>query len=174
MQCFVHLFEQCKQDWFAVASIIESLLKTVKTEQPFITEAFLRSDNGACYHNAPLLFALPAIGSRTGIQIKRYDFSEPQAGKDICDRKIAPMKAHIRRYVNERHDVVTAAEMKEALESHGGITGCRAAVANINTANETGGTNKLKGISKLNNFEFTEAGIRVWCAYQIGPRSLVT
>ena len=141
MQCFVHLFEQCKQDWFAVASIIESLLKTVKTEQPFITEAFLRSDNGACYHNAPLLFALPAIGSRTGIQIKRYDFSEPQAGKDICDRKIAPMKAHIRRYVNERHDVVTAAEMKEALESHGGITGCRAAVANINTANETGGTN---------------------------------
>ena len=46
VQCFVHLFEQCKQDWFAVASIIESLLKTVKTEQPFITEAFLRSDNG--------------------------------------------------------------------------------------------------------------------------------
>ena len=174
VQCFVHLFEQCKQDWFAVASIIESLLKTVKTEQPFITEAFLRSDNGACYHNAPLLFALPAIGSRTGIQIKRYDFSEPQAGKDICDRKIAPMKAHIRRYVNERHDVVTAAEMKEALESHGGITGCRAAVAKINTANETGGTNKLKGISKLNNFEFTEAGIRVWCAYQIGLGSLVT
>ena len=174
VQCFVHLFEQCKQDWFAVASIIESLLKTVKTEQPFITEALLRSDNGACYHNAPLLFALPAIGSRTGIQIKRYDFSEPQAGKDICDRKIAPMKAHIRRYVNERHDVVTAAEMKEALESHGGITGCRAAVAKINTANETGGTNKLKGISKLNNFEFTEAGIRVWCAYQIGLGSLVT
>ena len=64
--------------------------------------------------------------------------------------------------------------MKESLESHGGITGCRAAVAKINTANETGETNKLKGISKLNNFEFTEAGIRVWCAYQIGPGSLVT
>ena len=172
VQCFIHLFEQCKQDWFAVTSIIESLLKTVKTEQSFITEAFLCSDNGACYHNVPLLFALPAIGSRTGIQIKQYDVSEPQAGKDISNKKIAPMKAHI-RHVNERH-VVTAAEMKEALESHGGITGCRAAVAKINTANETGGTNKLKGISKLNNFEFTEAGIRVWCAYQIGPGSLVT
>ena len=64
--------------------------------------------------------------------------------------------------------------MKEALESHGGITGCRAAIAKINTASETGGTNKLKGISNLNNFDFTEAGIRVCCAYQIGPRSLVT
>ena len=84
------------------------------------------------------------------------------------------MKAHIRRYVNEKHDVVTAAAMKEALESHGGITGCRTAVAAINTMNETGGTNKLKGISKFNNFEFTEDGIRVWCAYQIGPGSLVS
>lgn len=173
-QCFVHLFEHCKQDWFAVALIIESLLKTVKTEQPFITEAFLRSDNGACFHNVPLLFALPAIGSRTRIQIRRYDFFEPQAGKDICVRNIAPMKAYIRRYVDERHDVVTAAEMKEALEAQGGNTGCKAAIAEVNTANETGGTNKLKGISKLNNFEFTEAEIHVWCAYQIGPGSLVT
>ena len=114
------------------------------------------------------------IGSRTRIQIRWYDYSEPQAGKDICDRKIAPMKAHIRRYVNERHDVVTAADMKEALESHGGITGCRAAVAEVNTATETGGTNKLKGISKLNNFEFTETGNCVWCAYQIGLGSLMT
>ena len=64
--------------------------------------------------------------------------------------------------------------MKEALESHGGVTGCTAAVAEMNTANETGGINKLKGISKLNNFESTEAGMRVWCAYQIGPGSLVT
>ena len=173
VQCFVHLFEECKQDWFTVASIIENLLETLKGEQPFISEVFLRSDNGACYHNAPLLLALPAIGARTGIRIRRYDFSEPQAGKDICDRKIAPMKAHIRRYVNEKHDVATAVDMKEALESHGGIRGCRAAVAAISLANETGGTNKIKGISKFNNFEFTEDGIRVWCAYQIGPGNLV-
>ena len=61
VQCFFHLFEHCKQDWFAVASIVERLLKTV------ITEAFLRFDDGASYHNTPLLFALPAIGSRTRI-----------------------------------------------------------------------------------------------------------
>ena len=99
MQCFVHLFELCKQDWFAVASIIGSIIEILKREQPFISEVYLHSDNGACYHNAHLLFALPAIGSRTGIHIRRYDYSEPQVGKDIFDRKIAPMKAHIRRYV---------------------------------------------------------------------------
>ena len=37
VQCFVHLFELCKQDWFAVASIIESLLENLKREQPFIS-----------------------------------------------------------------------------------------------------------------------------------------
>ena len=46
MQCFAHLFEECKQDWFAVASIIKYLLASLKREQPFISEAFLRSDNG--------------------------------------------------------------------------------------------------------------------------------
>ena len=84
------------------------------------------------------------------------------------------MKAHIRRYVNEKHDVTTAAKMKEALESHGGVRGSRVAVAAVNLANETGGTNKIKGISKLNNFEFTEEGIRIWSAYQIGLGKLVS
>ena len=33
--------------------------------------------------------------------IKRYDFSDPQAGKDICYRRTAALKAHMRRYINE-------------------------------------------------------------------------
>ena len=31
----------------------------------------------------------------------RYDFSDPQAGKDVCDRRTAALKAHMRRYINE-------------------------------------------------------------------------
>ena len=70
--------------------------------------------------------------------------------------------------MNEKHDVATAAKRKEALDSHGGVRGSRVAIAAVNLANETGGTNKIKGISKLNNFEFTEEGIRSLSAYQIG------
>ena len=39
------------------------------------------------------------------------------------------MKTHIRRWVNEGHDVTTADEMKVALVYHGGVRGCRFAVA---------------------------------------------
>ena len=71
--------------------------------------------------------------------------------------------------MNKKHDVATAANMKKALESRGGVRGSRVVVAATNLANETGGTNKIKGISKLNNFGFTDKGICIWSAYQIGP-----
>ena len=169
VECFVHIFDSCTQNSFAVASIVENLLSTIKKEYPQIDSAFFRSDNAGCYHSGSLLLSLPDIGKRTGIAPLRYDFSDPQSGKDICDRKIAPMKSHIRRWVNEKHDVLTALDMKNALQSHGGLKGCRAAVVKIDTTVEnTSPSNKIPGISLLNNFAFTKKGIRVWRAYNVG------
>ena len=89
--------------------------------------------------------------------------------KDICDRKTAPMKSHIRRWVNEKNDVLTALGMKTALESHGGLKGCRLAVVKIDPVAENASQpNKIPGISLLNNFAFTKNGIRVWCAFNVG------
>ena len=59
--------------------------------------------------------------------------------------------------------------MKQALESRGGLRGCRAAVVEIETANEVGKENKIPGISFLNNFSFEKNGILTWRAYNIGP-----
>ena len=169
VECFIHLINTCNQNSFAVASILEHLLQTIKQERPEIKQAFLQSDNAGCYHNGLLLLSLQYLGQRTGVSILRYDYSDPQAGKDICDRKTAPMKAHIRRWVNEKHDVITSEDMKQALASHGGLKGCRAAVVEIETANEVGKENKIPGISFLKNFSFEKNGIRTWRAYNIGP-----
>ena len=79
----------------------------------------------------------------------RYDFLEPQAGKDICDRKTAPMRAHVRRFVNKNNDVTTAEEMKKALESHGGLRGCRVAVVEIDPFKDSHEANKIPDISLL-------------------------
>ncbi|KAI8518898.1 hypothetical protein Bbelb_021550 [Branchiostoma belcheri] len=140
VECFVHVVDNCRQDWSSVASILENVFHNIKAEKPALTKVFLRSNNAGCYHCAPLLFSLPMIGRRTGITVLRYDFSDPQAGKDICDRKIATMKSHIRRYVNEKHNVSTAKEMNEALESHGGVKGCRIAVAQMAPGGEHSGS----------------------------------
>ena len=120
VECFMHVFNFCTQDKYAVASIFEHLFQTIKAEYQSISKAFVRSDNAGCYHNGPLLLCLHEVAKNAGVHLICYDFSEPQAGKDISDRKTAPMKAHIRRFVNENNDVTTAEEMKKALSHMAG------------------------------------------------------
>ena len=159
VNCYVHIFDTCSQDWFTVANIIENLLESIKKDNNTIRRIFLRSDNAGCYHNAPLLSALVSISKRLGLNICRYDFSDVQSGKDICDRKISPMKSHMKLWVNEKHNITNAEEMKEALDSHGGIKGCQIAVYKISKdRHETSA--KWEGISLLNNFEFRDTEIR--------------
>ena len=167
IETFVHVFDSCTQDWFSVASILEHLLVTIKQEHSAVNRAYLKSDNVGCYHNASLILSLKPIGERDGIYIKRYDFSDPQTGKDICDRRIAPMKGHIQRWVDEKHDVVTAVDMKTALESYGGVRGCRVAVAEVDVS-QAAEMVEWRGISSLFNFEFLPTGARARKAYGIG------
>ena len=90
LKSYAHIFDSCQQDWYAVCSIIENTLEVVKKEHPQITQVNLRSDEAGCYHNNFLLAAVRDAGRRVGIEVARYDFSEPQYGKGICDRILCP------------------------------------------------------------------------------------
>ena len=140
----------------------------LKSSYSNLSEAFLRSDNAGCYHNAFLILSLPSIGERAGIRILRYDFSDPQAGKDVCDRRIATLKSHMRRFINEGNDINTAKDMKVAIESYGGVKGCYATVAEIQDSFQSMTKHSMTGIQALNNFLFQPAGLRVWKAYNVG------
>ena len=166
VECIVHIFDNCTQNSLAVSSITEHLLKTMKKESPQIDNAYLRSDNAGCYHSGSLSLSLSFISPRTGIKVLSYDFSEPQSGNDICNQKTAPVKAHIRRWVNEKHDVITAEDMTTALDSHGGVKGVRVAVVQVDPTKEST-ANKIQGISLLNNLSFEKEGIRVWRTFSV-------
>ena len=85
------------------------------------------------------------------------------------------MKAHIKRWVNEKHDVLTAADMKTALESYNGVKACRVAVVQVDPlAKSHSSDNKIPGISLLNNFAYTNKGIRVWRSYNNGIGNILT
>ena len=47
------------------------------------------------------------------ITVARYDFSDPQQGKVVCDRVLCPMKAAIRKYCAERHDIMNVGAMQD-------------------------------------------------------------
>ena len=101
VQTFIHIFEKCNQDCFAVYSVLECLVHQLLQITPNLKDIFLRSDIAGCYHNVALIISAPAIAAKGGLTVKNYSFSEANSCKDVCDRKIAPLKAHVTRYLNE-------------------------------------------------------------------------
>ena len=71
----------------------KNLFQNIKVNFPNVKQAFLRSDEAGCYPYNHLIAAVKDIGDRVAITVARYDFSEPQQGKDVCDRVLCPMKA---------------------------------------------------------------------------------
>lgn len=57
----------------------------------------------------------------TDITVKEFNFSEVQSSKDTCDARTRSCRLHILNYVNEAHDVTDVFQMKNALESQGGV-----------------------------------------------------
>ena len=127
-QTFVHIVEDCSQDANSVIQLLRHTLKTLKREHPQIETAVLRQDNAGCYNSVARVSACRLIAGKTGIRVKRVDFSDPQGGKGACDRKAATVKAHVRRYVNEGYNVVTAQEFHDTMLSHRGINSVRVAL----------------------------------------------
>ena len=174
-QSFVHIAETSDQDSFLVVRIIEHVLRTLKAEHPELQTAFLRQDNAGCYHSALMLVACSLMAKRTGIRVGRVDFSDPQGGKGACDRQAASIKAHVRRFINEGHDVNSAQDFKEAMMSSGGIKGVRVVLVDAYTpVQKTADTQvKWEGVSFQNNFCYSEDGITTWKAYKIGEGKLL-
>lgn len=114
LQSYAHLFDACQQDWFAVCSVAEHTLQEIKRQKPHVSKIHLWSDEGGCYHNNFLITAVKDFGQRMGIEVCHYDYSEPHYGNNIRDRILCPMKSCIRRFCDEGHDILTAADIKES------------------------------------------------------------
>ena len=102
----------------------------------------------------------------------RYDHSEPQSGKDMCDKILCPMKAAIRTYCNEGHDVVSAENMYTALKERP-VKGTTATVCAIQEQCATLEISKIPNYSNLHNFKFTHEGLRVWKTFNVGPGKFI-
>ena len=106
-------------------------LVRVKQADVNVKNAFIRSDNVGCYHSTQTIFSLTKISQETNIHIRRIDFCDPQGGKGPCDRYTGVIKSHVRRFLNEKHNVTTAAEFVEVINSNEGFRGVYAYEARL-------------------------------------------
>ena len=154
-----------------VASIMLDCLTTLKKEIPELETAYYKQDNAGCYHSGNSIISAKLAGDAVGVDVVRNDFSDPQGGKGVCDRKAATIKGNVGWYVSEGNDVINALQLKTAIESGQGTTGVKASYV----AAKPSSTFNIKwdGISLLNNFEHDESGVRVWRAFNVGPGKVV-
>ena len=82
------------------------------------------------------------------------------------------MKAAIRKYSAECHDIMNVGAMQEALKERP-VKGTTAAVAILDESSKILEVQKIKQFSELHNFRYEESGIRVWKAYAVGVGKLI-
>lgn len=165
---YVHILENGTQGWFTVANVLIHLLQTLKNEKPFLDKLLLKSDNAACYHCTSLITFILQNNKDLPIRIAEYNFSEAQAGKDLCNSKTGCSRLHIFKYAYGGHDILNCTDIKTALESHGGVKGTRACIVSVDQQMEPKIKTKIQGISSFNNFVFSDDGITVQRAYKTG------
>jgi len=162
-QAFVHIAKNCSQNSNIVEAIMEHILRDLKNEHPEITTAYFRQNNAGCYKSAAMLAAYPLMQKTTGINVRRVDFSDPLGGKGSCDRKAATIKAHVRHFINEGHDVLTADDLRDAILFNNGVCGVRVAVVNCEFLAPAQPV-KWKGVGSINNLSYQDTGVTVWKA----------
>lgn len=166
----VHVFDTATQDAVTSNAILKDLFRHVHLMNRDINTLYIRSDNAGCFHSSYSAMSIPELNNNDyNISIRRMDFCDPQAGKSICDRKAAHIKSCIKRYVNEGHNVQTAADFKAAIEST--MTNLKVVVAlppnSVKMSNIPKG-GKIENISLLHNFFFDSKTIIAWKQFEIG------
>ena len=100
------------------------------------------------------------------MQLLRYDFNEPQCGKDQCDRGSAAPKTIIRSFVDAENDLISAEDVFEALHYGKGMK--NAAVSVIKVADIDLQGKKIPGIQDYHSVQFNEKKMIFWRYYDIG------
>ena len=129
MMTFVHIFDSCNQDSHTVLAILNHVFRRLKGVMPQLQSVYLRQDNAGCYH-----CSLSIVTAVNGLRLARMDFSDAQGGKGPCDRKAATKKSHIAVYLNSGHDIETASQMLEAINSFDGVAGVHAMICSPPTS----------------------------------------
>ena len=109
--------DQCTQDANAVLCVFVHVLNQIKSYFPLVKNILDRNDNAGCYSSAVVIARKAAIATKKGFNLMQTEFSEPQKGKDQCDRNVAVIKKHIKSYKNYGKDVTTAKDCFKAFVS---------------------------------------------------------
>lgn len=130
---YIAAFDKSDQDMLDTLCIAEVILKKFHSDFPHINSILAKSDNAGCYHNAATVEILTMMCRNLGLNLDRYDFSEPQHGKDACDREAAYIKRRYNDYLNKNvsNRISNATQLVNAIMADGGPKNSKAVILTI-------------------------------------------
>ncbi len=99
-QTYWVVLDQCKQDMHAALSVLDYVLKTLKSRYQHLKTIYMRTDNAGCNSGSAAMETQYHIAKKHDMVLLRHDYVEPQTGKDQCDRDNAIARRKHRMYVN--------------------------------------------------------------------------
>ena len=106
-----------------------------------------------------VLSTMPNFHKLTRIRILQYNFSDPQATKDVCDRRQATLKSHTTRFLKGKDWIV---------RGRGGVKGCYTTNAEIQDSFSKISEHSMATIQALNNFSFESESLEkrtMWTSF---------
>uniref|UniRef100_A0A914QMW9 C2H2-type domain-containing protein n=1 Tax=Panagrolaimus davidi TaxID=227884 RepID=A0A914QMW9_9BILA len=159
-----------RADTPAVVAILNDVLKQLA--RMGIKKVILRSDNAHCYHSKEMIFSLKTLQQQTNVNILEWIYSEPQAGKDTCDRKASEIKNFLRAFVDKRNNVETAQQFFDAM-TYIPMAYTTVSLSSIKRPTTVDKIFNVQGISKYYDFIVEDLGIRVFHFNGIGDGKLL-
>ena len=172
MMTFVNVFRSCSQDSYTVLSAMSDVVRQFKGGHPQLQNIYYWQDNAGCYHCGMTIVGAKLIGQQHGVSVRRKDFCDSQAGKGACDRKAATIKSHMKTFLNSGNNIESAEEMKNAILSSGGVPSVKVTISGPPEAS-TFSNVRLEDVTTISNIEYSQEGLHVWKAYNIGPGKLI-
>ena len=164
---FIHSFSSVSQDSDAVIGITDSVFREVLAKLG-PRKIYFRSDNAGCYHSSSLICILPYLASKYSHKMVRFDFCEPQKGKDICDRIIAQIKRYLLAYIDQGNNIINANDIKKAVDSISKLEGLICYVCDLMNNIDFKKDFNIKNISYLHSFEYFEDYLIAYKYYNVG------
>ena len=110
-----------------------------------------------------LIGMLPFVAYKHGQTLERIDFSEAQAGKEICDRRISVFKRVMLDYIiNNALDITAPAAMKTANESSKTLRGVIVELVEVKKKMDFTKNFKIPNITKYSSFEYCNNIIKIF------------
>ena len=161
---YVTLMNHSDQGTSAVISIGDVVLSQFRQDKPLIAKLLAKSDNAGCYSGNYQAESMYILSKSKAMLLARYDFNEPQCGKDQCDREAAAAKTIIRSFVDAKNDLVSAEDVHKALHYGKGLKNASVVVLEIEDLKGK----KIPGIQSYHSIEFKNKEMVFWRYHGIG------